>query len=155
MKNCIFLGIIKIKGSIMSNKYPVLVEDIDDDDGGYRVFIDTTPDPLFHTVLHDLFHHHKYSFKYFGLILAGIRSQTTYEQTVGIEDTLVITLHKDENPYNSSNIDVKLIGNSLLPHIEIHVYKDEKLVLQSESDIDIVKIIENTNSLFKEFESKN
>ena len=139
----------------MNNEYPVIVKDVDDGDGDYRVFIDTTPDLLFHTILHDLFHTHKYSFKYFGLILAGIGGQTTYEQTTGIKDTLVLKLHKDENPYNSSNIDVKLIGSSLFDYIEIRIYQNEKLVLESKSEIDIIKIIENTNSLFKEFESKN
>lgn len=139
----------------MNTEYPVIVKDVDDNNGGYRVFIDTTPDPLFHTILHDLFHNHKYSFKYFGLILAGIGGQTTYEQTIVIKDTLVLKLHKDEKPYDISNIDVKLIGSSLFDYIEIRIYKDEKLILESKSEIDIIKIIENTNSLFKEFESKN
>lgn len=139
----------------MNNEYPVIVKDVDDGDGGYRVFIDTTPDPLFHTILHDLFHNHLYSFKYFGLIPAGIASQSMYKEITDIEDALIFTLRKDEKPYNSSNISVRLIGSSLFDYIQIRIYKDEKLILESKSEIDIIKIIENTNSLFKEFESKN
>lgn len=152
VRNYTFLGIIKIKGNIMSTKYPVLVENVDDSSSGYKVFIDTTPRPLFHTILHNLFHNHVYSFKYFGLIPAAIGGASSYKDLHHYEkDTLVLKLHKDEIPYNNSNIDVLLIGSPSSKCITIYMYEDGNFKSLTTSDIDIIKIIETTNFVYKEY----